>query len=156
MSYSFVTPWTVKHQAPLSMGFPRQEYWSGLPFPSPRDLPDPGIEPCVLCQQVSSLSLSHWGKIWQNCFKKKKSIIIVEDFNRLLSVTDDQSIQKIITDIVDLSGTINILLIENNHDFSLLSSNYIISLKMYYSGKIIYHDGRNHCIPTRMFLYLTW
>ncbi|CAI9169360.1 unnamed protein product [Rangifer tarandus platyrhynchus] len=38
-------PWTVAHQAPLSMGFSRQEYWSGLPFPSPGDLPDPGIEP---------------------------------------------------------------------------------------------------------------
>ena len=37
--------WTVPHQAPLSMGFSRQEYWSGLPFPSPGDLPDPGIEP---------------------------------------------------------------------------------------------------------------
>ena len=44
MSYS-VTSWTVAHQAPLSMGFPRQEYWSGLPFPSPGDLPNPGIEP---------------------------------------------------------------------------------------------------------------
>ena len=41
----FVTPWTVAHQAPPSMGFPRQEYWNGLPFPSPGDLPDPGIEP---------------------------------------------------------------------------------------------------------------
>ena len=41
----FVTPWTVAHEAPLSMGFPRQEYWSGLPFPSPGDLPDPGMEP---------------------------------------------------------------------------------------------------------------
>ena len=40
-----VTPWTLALQAPLSMGFPRQEYWSGLPFPSPRDLPDQGIEP---------------------------------------------------------------------------------------------------------------
>ena len=39
------TLWTVAHQAPLSMGFPRQEYWSGLPFPSPGDLPDPEIEP---------------------------------------------------------------------------------------------------------------
>ena len=39
------TPWTVAHQAPLSMGFSRQDYWSGLPFPSPGDLPDPGIEP---------------------------------------------------------------------------------------------------------------
>ena len=41
----FVTPWTVALQAPLPMGFSRQEYWSGLPFPSPGDLPDPGIEP---------------------------------------------------------------------------------------------------------------
>ena len=41
----FATPWTVAHQALLSMGFSRQEYWSGLPFPSPGDLPDPGMEP---------------------------------------------------------------------------------------------------------------
>ena len=41
----FATPWTVTYQAPLSMGFSRQEYWSGLPFPSPGDLPDPGIKP---------------------------------------------------------------------------------------------------------------
>ena len=40
----FATPWTVAHQAPPSMGFSRQEYWSGLLFPSPGDLPDPGIE----------------------------------------------------------------------------------------------------------------
>ena len=39
-----VTPWNVASQAPLSMGFPRQEYWSGLPFPSPGHLPDPGIK----------------------------------------------------------------------------------------------------------------
>ena len=45
MSDSFVTPWTVAHQAILSMVFPRQEYWSGLPFLSPGDLPNPGIEP---------------------------------------------------------------------------------------------------------------
>jgi len=45
MSNSSATPWTVAPQAPLSMVFPRQEYWSGLPFPPPEDLPDPGIEP---------------------------------------------------------------------------------------------------------------
>jgi len=44
MSNSSVTPWTVAHQAPLSMEFSRQEYWSGLPFPPQGDLPDPGIE----------------------------------------------------------------------------------------------------------------
>ena len=41
----FQMPWTVAHQAPLSMEFPRQEYWSGLPFPTPGALPDPGIKP---------------------------------------------------------------------------------------------------------------
>ena len=41
----FVIPWTVGHQVPLSMGFPRQEYWSRLQFPSPEDLPNPGVEP---------------------------------------------------------------------------------------------------------------
>ena len=45
VSDSPVTPWTVPRQAPLSMGFPRQEYWSGLPFSSPGYLPDPGIKP---------------------------------------------------------------------------------------------------------------
>ena len=42
---AFVTPWTVVRKAPLSLGFPRQEYQSGLPFPSPGDLPNPGIKP---------------------------------------------------------------------------------------------------------------
>ena len=44
----FMTLWTAAHKAPLSMGFFRQEYWSGLPFPSPGDLPDPGIDPASL------------------------------------------------------------------------------------------------------------
>ena len=48
----FATPWTVAHQAPPSMGFPRQEYWSGLPFPSPRDLPYPRIKPMFLMSPV--------------------------------------------------------------------------------------------------------
>ena len=51
-----VTPWTVAHQAPLSMGFSRQEYWSGLPFPSPGDLPNPGIEPGSPALQADALS----------------------------------------------------------------------------------------------------
>ena len=45
MSDSYATPWTIARQAPLSMRFLRQKYWSALPFPSPRDLPDTGIEP---------------------------------------------------------------------------------------------------------------
>ena len=50
---TLVTPWTVTFQVPLPMGFSRQEYWSGLPFPSPGDLPDPGIEPGLLhCRKI--------------------------------------------------------------------------------------------------------
>ena len=45
MSHSFVTPWTVDYQDSLSMGFSRQEYWSGLSLPAPGDLPSPGMEP---------------------------------------------------------------------------------------------------------------
>ena len=65
----FVTPWTVAHQAPLSMGFSRQEYWSGLPCPPPGDLPNPGIEPGSPTLQEDSLLLSHWGSQWvvHNC-----------------------------------------------------------------------------------------
>ena len=58
----FVTPWTAAHQAPLSMGFPRQECWSGWLFPSPGDLPHPGIKPRLLCLlhwQVDSSPLHH-------------------------------------------------------------------------------------------------
>ena len=48
----YATPWTVAYQASLSMGFPRQEYWSGLPLPSPEDIPTPGIEPTSLASPI--------------------------------------------------------------------------------------------------------
>ena len=51
----FATPWTVARQAPLSMGFSRQEYWSGLPFPSPGDLSDSGVEPRSSTSDADSL-----------------------------------------------------------------------------------------------------
>ena len=55
----FVTPWIVAHQAPLSMGLSRQEYWSRLPFPPPVDLPNPKIEPISPELQADSLPPSH-------------------------------------------------------------------------------------------------
>ena len=58
----FVTPWTIAHQAPPSIGFSRQEYWSGLPFPSPGDLPDPGIEPKSSTLQADALTSEPPGK----------------------------------------------------------------------------------------------
>ena len=58
----FATPWTVAYQAPPSMGFSRQEYWSGLPFPSPGDLPNPGIEPGSPTLQADALPSEPPGK----------------------------------------------------------------------------------------------
>ena len=52
---TLATPCSVAHQAPLSMGFSKQEYWSGLPFPSPGDLPSPGIKPASHTLQADSL-----------------------------------------------------------------------------------------------------
>ena len=83
----FGTPGTVACQAPLSVGFPRQEYWSGLPFPSPGDLPDPGIEPAspalqgdsftvwavreslyvLMCYWFSPLASKYWSASWSGC-----------------------------------------------------------------------------------------
>ena len=58
----FATLWTIALQAPLSMGFSRQEHWSGLPFPSPGDLPNPGIEPGSPALQADALSSEPPGK----------------------------------------------------------------------------------------------
>ena len=62
----FVAPWTVAHQAPLSMGFPRQEYWSGLPCLPPGDLPDPGLKPVL---QADSLASGEDLLLWFSCPK---------------------------------------------------------------------------------------
>ena len=68
VSDSFMTPWTVAHLSPLSLGFARQEYWNGLPFPPPGDLPNPGIKPMSLVSpalQADSLPLGHHCQIAQ-------------------------------------------------------------------------------------------
>ena len=67
----FATPWTVAVQASLSMGFSRQEYWSGLLFPPPGDLSNPGIEPESPTLQVDSLPLNHQGSP-KYCIRDKK------------------------------------------------------------------------------------
>ena len=61
--FNSVTPWTVAHQAPLSMEFSKQEYWSGLPFPFPEDLPDLGIEPRFPALQADSLPSESPGRV---------------------------------------------------------------------------------------------
>ena len=65
----FVIPWTAAHQAPLAMGFSRQDYWSGLTFPPPRDLPNPGVKPAspvysALAAAVAAKSLQSWPTLY--------------------------------------------------------------------------------------------
>ena len=74
------TPWTVAHQAPLSKGFSRQEYWSRLPFPPPGDLPSPWIKPGSLALQADSLLPEPPGKLFyitKHCYQKLNGYIIV-------------------------------------------------------------------------------
>ena len=84
----FATLWTVAQQAPLSMGFSRQEYWSELPCPPPGDLPEPGTGPMSLALQADSLPLSHQGsphplhgpsQLWQT----KVSLSSVQSLSRV-------------------------------------------------------------------------
>ena len=63
VSDSLQTPWTIVHQAPLSMGFSKQKYWSGLPCPLPGDLPNPGIEPRCPALQADSLPSEPTGQL---------------------------------------------------------------------------------------------
>ena len=84
-------PWTISHQAPLSMGFPRQEYWSRLPCPPSGDLPKPGIEPCLLhCRWILYCWATRKAWVYQpyvlcrvlasvSSFKKKNSVILKVD-----------------------------------------------------------------------------
>ena len=81
----FATPWTVAHQAPPSMKFSRQEYWSGLPFPSTGDLPDPGIEPGSPALQADALPSEPPG----NGNRKQKDNLQSVQFSR--SVVSDSA-----------------------------------------------------------------
>ena len=82
----FCNPMNVAHQAPLSMGFPKQEYWNGLPFPSPGDLPDPqGSNLHLLHWQVDSLALSHQGSpyVVSSSHNNITVIVIVKSLSRV-------------------------------------------------------------------------
>ena len=98
------TPWTVAHWAPLSMGFPSQEYWSGFPFPSPGDLPNPGTKPESPALACRFFTLSHQESPWT-------SIISVQSLSHVqlfvipriaacqasLSITNSQSLLKLMS-----------------------------------------------------------
>ena len=79
---TLVTPWTVAHQAPLSMGFSRYEYWSGLPFSSPGDLPNPEIEPRSPALQADSLPTELQGKPWRRAWQPTPVFLLGESLGQ--------------------------------------------------------------------------
>ena len=76
----FATPWTVAYQASTSMDFSKQEYWNGLPFPSPGDLPDPAIEPGSLALQADALLSEPSGKhdLPRQCIKGRDITLLTK------------------------------------------------------------------------------
>ena len=76
-----VTPWTIAHQASLSMGFSKQEYWSELPCPTPGDLPDPGIEPMSLM----SPALTEAHRIKRHCSKTVRTYSVFHEKQTLIN-----------------------------------------------------------------------
>ena len=78
----FVTLWAVAHQAPLSMGFSRQKYWSGLPWPPPGDLPNPGIEPSSLMSPVLASRFFTTSTTWEACVRGENPLNLQVTFSR--------------------------------------------------------------------------
>ena len=83
----FVIPWTVSCKAPLSMGFSRQEYWSGLPCPPPGDFPDPGIEPMSLMSPALAGGFFTTSATWEATIYESKVYVTVE---KLLNLSESQ------------------------------------------------------------------
>ena len=105
----FATPWTVAHQAPLAMGFSRQQYWSGLPFPSPEDLPDPGIESRSAALQAEALTSEPPGKLYaeyimRNAGMKETQAVIKIAWRNINNLTyaDDTILMAEINNIVNI------------------------------------------------------
>ena len=93
----FATPWTVAYQAPLSMGFSRQQYWSGSPFPSPGYLPDPGIKSRSPALQTDALPSEPSGKSWEwkgEMQRNMKEIVGVMEMLYILTVKVIQLMSK--------------------------------------------------------------
>ena len=102
---TLATPWTVVHKAPLSMGFSRQEYWSGFPFPTSGELPDPGIKPDSPSLQADSWPTEPPGKIFFLHFSSVQSLSHVRLFVTVwiaarqasLSITNSWSLLKLMS-----------------------------------------------------------
>ena len=98
----FVTPWIVAHQAPLSVGFSRQEYWSGLSFPSPGDLPNSGIKPSSPALEADALT-SEPHLLKKSYTKKKKKILYKDIYSELFKI-ETHALERYIYFLVVIEG----------------------------------------------------
>ena len=129
----FVTPRTVAPQAPLPMGFSRQESWSGLPFPSPGDLPDPGIKPTS--PKSPSLAGNYWAT-WESQNAPTKRHRLVEwiqkhDFYTYIHIYIYIYIYVCIYICIYMSQELEILALERKHWVSVLSNSHELQLYIY-------------------------
>ena len=116
MFYSFVSPWTTACQASLSMGLPRQEYWNELPFSSPGDLPDAGIEPTSPALTGEFFAMNHLGSSFTICVRLNTEDITTIDINSQYQYSD--RFTHIFTILVDVYFLMYLLV--NNWDHFLL------------------------------------
>ena len=97
MCNSFVTPWAIACQVPLSTGFPRQEYWRGLPFPPPGDLPDPGMKPTSMSPALQADSLPSEPSrkpIWNTIHPLKRRVCSMMNLENIMLSEISQSQDK--------------------------------------------------------------
>ena len=95
MSDSLPPPRTVAPKAPLSMGFPRQEYWSGLPFPSPGDLPDPGIKLMSHVSCIGRQVLYHWHHLGSPSYMRTSVLKSNTEVTRTAGMMDSESLASV-------------------------------------------------------------
>ena len=132
----------VAHQSPLSMGFPRQTYWNGLLFPSPGDLPDPGIKPTSPALQADSLPLSHQGNpFWHLSVQLLSHVQLLSDMKGAwtaahqasLSITNSQSLPKLMS--IELVMPSNHLILCHPH---LLLPSIFPSIKVFSKESVLH------------------
>ena len=136
----YATSWTVACQAPPSMGFSRQEYWSGLPFPSPRDLPDPGNEPRFPPLRADSLLSEPPGKPYNNLKKKSSKASILWHsafFMAQLSYPYTTTGKIIAVTIWTFAGKVMSLLFNMLSKFVILMGRIVKKLWVYLGSKYI-------------------
>ena len=114
----FGTLWTVAHQAPLSMGFSRQEYWSGLPRPPLGDLPDPGIDPSSLMSSASAGGLLTTSTAWE-------TLLCGSDLSVTSSRARERWTESILSNSVQNFFYIQVILIRFKHMYILYSHRFI-------------------------------